>query len=195
MEECEALCTSVGIMVNGQFKCMGTTQHLKNKYGEGYMVEARTRPGMSDRAEDYFKSKWAIGANRGGGGGDSIGQQLTVLGINWLWSASLRNCDDKKWMFDHTSTHFYSIMHIDYASIAQNCARTISNKISKKWNRKIRTNLFIISQILTKPFVLKKSFLFFLLKFLLWHSGLMIVKFQCFCWQIFIRQFLLCFRF
>lgn len=38
MEECEALCTQIGIMVNGQFKCLGSTQHLKSKFGEGYTL-------------------------------------------------------------------------------------------------------------------------------------------------------------
>jgi len=32
MEECEALCTRLAIMVNGQFKCVGSTQHLKSRY-------------------------------------------------------------------------------------------------------------------------------------------------------------------
>ena len=31
MEECEALCTRLAIMVNGQLKCLGSIQHLKNK--------------------------------------------------------------------------------------------------------------------------------------------------------------------
>ena len=31
MEECEALCTRLAIMVNGQFKCLGGIQHLKTK--------------------------------------------------------------------------------------------------------------------------------------------------------------------
>ena len=31
MEECEALCTRMTIMVNGEFKCLGSTQHLKSK--------------------------------------------------------------------------------------------------------------------------------------------------------------------
>ncbi|XP_065052485.1 phospholipid-transporting ATPase ABCA3-like isoform X1 [Rhopilema esculentum] len=35
MEECEALCTRLAIMVNGKFKCLGSIQHLKNKYGKG----------------------------------------------------------------------------------------------------------------------------------------------------------------
>ncbi|XP_027045418.1 ATP-binding cassette sub-family A member 1-like isoform X2 [Pocillopora damicornis] len=41
MEECEALCSRVAIMVNGQFKCLGSPQHLKNKYGDGYTVTLR----------------------------------------------------------------------------------------------------------------------------------------------------------
>ena len=32
MEECEALCTRLAIMVNGQFKCLGSIQHLKSRY-------------------------------------------------------------------------------------------------------------------------------------------------------------------
>ena len=38
MEESEALSTRLGIMVNGQFKCLGSIQHLKNKYGKGYTL-------------------------------------------------------------------------------------------------------------------------------------------------------------
>jgi ABC-type multidrug transport system ATPase subunit len=38
MEECEALCTRLAIMVNGQFKCLGSTQHLKNKFARGYTL-------------------------------------------------------------------------------------------------------------------------------------------------------------
>ena len=41
MEECEALCTRLAIMVNGQFKCLGSPQHLKSKFGEGYTLLAR----------------------------------------------------------------------------------------------------------------------------------------------------------
>lgn len=36
MEECEALCTRLVIMVNGQFKCFGSIQHLKSKFGQGF---------------------------------------------------------------------------------------------------------------------------------------------------------------
>lgn len=35
MEECEALCTRVGIMAAGALRCLGTVQHLKNRFGSG----------------------------------------------------------------------------------------------------------------------------------------------------------------
>ncbi|KAL3055488.1 hypothetical protein OYC64_018206 [Pagothenia borchgrevinki] len=43
MEECEALCTRLAIMVNGTFKCLGTIQHLKYKFGEGYVVTMKMK--------------------------------------------------------------------------------------------------------------------------------------------------------
>ncbi|KAK6167985.1 hypothetical protein SNE40_021899 [Patella caerulea] len=43
MEECDALCTRVAIMVNGSFKCLGSPQHLKNKYGRGYTLICRMK--------------------------------------------------------------------------------------------------------------------------------------------------------
>jgi len=41
MDEAEALSTKVGIMVEGRLKCLGTVQHIKNKYGGGYEVEIK----------------------------------------------------------------------------------------------------------------------------------------------------------
>jgi len=44
MEECEALCTRIGIMTAGRFQCLGSQQHLKTKYGGGYTLELRVGP-------------------------------------------------------------------------------------------------------------------------------------------------------
>ncbi|XP_072041416.1 phospholipid-transporting ATPase ABCA3-like [Amphiura filiformis] len=46
MEECEALCTRLAIMVNGQFKCLGSQQHLKNRFGAGFTVLAKSKFGQ-----------------------------------------------------------------------------------------------------------------------------------------------------
>uniref|UniRef100_A0A182NIG1 ABC transporter domain-containing protein n=1 Tax=Anopheles dirus TaxID=7168 RepID=A0A182NIG1_9DIPT len=50
MEECEALCTRLAIMVNGEFKCLGSTQHLKNKFSEGFLLTVKTRRDQPDAA-------------------------------------------------------------------------------------------------------------------------------------------------
>lgn len=47
MEECDALCTRIVIMVNGNFVCLGSPQHLKNKYGHGYTLFCRM--GLDER--------------------------------------------------------------------------------------------------------------------------------------------------
>jgi ABC-type multidrug transport system ATPase subunit len=42
MEECEALCNRLVIMVEGRFKCLGSPSYLKNKFGIGYIVKIKT---------------------------------------------------------------------------------------------------------------------------------------------------------
>uniref|UniRef100_A0A8C3T374 ATP binding cassette subfamily A member 12 n=1 Tax=Chelydra serpentina TaxID=8475 RepID=A0A8C3T374_CHESE len=39
MEECEALCTRLAIMVNGSFQCLGSLQHIKSRFGRGFTVK------------------------------------------------------------------------------------------------------------------------------------------------------------
>ncbi|GAB0097260.1 ATP-binding cassette sub-family A member 3 [Sergentomyia squamirostris] len=65
MEECEALCSRLAIMVNGEFKCIGSTQHLKNKFSKGYVLviqlkrdmEERLRNAVDATAEEGFSKK------------------------------------------------------------------------------------------------------------------------------------------
>lgn len=47
MEECEALCNRLAIMVNGRFRCIGSTQHLKSKFGKGYHLELKLGAGAT----------------------------------------------------------------------------------------------------------------------------------------------------
>eukprot|EP00475_Leptophrys_vorax_P007273 TRINITY_DN14602_c0_g3_i1.p1 TRINITY_DN14602_c0_g3~~TRINITY_DN14602_c0_g3_i1.p1 ORF type:complete len:523 (-),score=106.60 TRINITY_DN14602_c0_g3_i1:113-1681(-) len=39
MDECEALCDRLAIMVSGRLQCLGSIQHLKGKYGSGYQLQ------------------------------------------------------------------------------------------------------------------------------------------------------------
>lgn len=43
MEECEALCTRIAIMVAGEFKCLGSAQHLKNKFSKGFILTIKMK--------------------------------------------------------------------------------------------------------------------------------------------------------
>ena len=38
MDEAEALCDTIVIMINGKFVCFGSPGHLKQKYGQGYQI-------------------------------------------------------------------------------------------------------------------------------------------------------------
>ena len=62
MEEAEALSTKMGIMVRGGiFRCFGSSQHVKNKYGIGYEIEVKIKKAiysdLQEKAEQYGFSK------------------------------------------------------------------------------------------------------------------------------------------
>ena len=44
----ERVCNRLGIMVNGQFACLGAIQHLKSKFGEGYTVDVKVHHVTND---------------------------------------------------------------------------------------------------------------------------------------------------
>ena len=53
MEEAEALSSKMGIMVKGGiFKCFGTSQHIKDKFGTGFVIEVKAAMPMADEIED-----------------------------------------------------------------------------------------------------------------------------------------------
>ena len=53
MEECEALCTRIGIMVGGVLRCLGSSQRLRTNYGHGYQIEI----GMSIPSSEAQQAK------------------------------------------------------------------------------------------------------------------------------------------
>mmetsp|Transcript_10049 Transcript_10049/g.22007 ORF Transcript_10049/g.22007 Transcript_10049/m.22007 type:complete len:1232 (-) Transcript_10049:333-4028(-) len=54
MEECEALCPRIGIMANGRLRCLGSAQHLKSKFGQGYQVELKVK--LVNRNDNDFRA-------------------------------------------------------------------------------------------------------------------------------------------
>ncbi|XP_052276886.1 ABC-type organic anion transporter ABCA8B-like isoform X3 [Dreissena polymorpha] len=51
MEEADALCSRIAIMVNGKIQCIGSSQHLKHKYGSGYLLEIKLQLAAEEQAD------------------------------------------------------------------------------------------------------------------------------------------------
>ena len=56
MEECEALCARVAIMVNGRMACLGSLEQLKQKYGKGFSVEINASESSMDDVRQFVSS-------------------------------------------------------------------------------------------------------------------------------------------
>eukprot|EP00521_Asterionellopsis_glacialis_P007753 CAMPEP_0195283366 /NCGR_PEP_ID=MMETSP0707-20130614/1928_1 /TAXON_ID=33640 /ORGANISM="Asterionellopsis glacialis, Strain CCMP134" /LENGTH=1953 /DNA_ID=CAMNT_0040342525 /DNA_START=72 /DNA_END=5933 /DNA_ORIENTATION=+ len=71
MEECEALCPRIGIMANGKLRCLGSAQHLKTRFGQGYQVELKIND-VEEEDEDY---KDILAELRGGSSVQEVGDE------------------------------------------------------------------------------------------------------------------------
>jgi ATP-binding cassette subfamily A (ABC1) protein 3 len=64
MEESEALCGRIAIMVGGQFRCLGPTQHLRSKFCQGFTVIVKLRRELNDdsgyvsRVQQYMNKEF-----------------------------------------------------------------------------------------------------------------------------------------
>ena len=54
MDEAETLCKRMGIMVNGEFVCLGKASQIKDKYGYGYEIDIRIKPMNEMQQSEYF---------------------------------------------------------------------------------------------------------------------------------------------
>ncbi|PIK54928.1 putative ATP-binding cassette sub-family A member 3 [Apostichopus japonicus] len=83
MEECEALCTRLAIMVNGQFKCLGSTQHLKTRFGEGYTILARVFPDSPlEPLKEFIRTNFP-GAKLKDEHQNMVHYHITTEGLTW----------------------------------------------------------------------------------------------------------------
>eukprot|EP00106_Octopus_bimaculoides_P004174 XP_014771616.1 PREDICTED: ABC transporter A family member 1-like [Octopus bimaculoides] len=55
MEEADTLCSRVAIIVNGRVQCVGSTQQLKEKYGQGYQLEVKLNVENQSDIDKSFK--------------------------------------------------------------------------------------------------------------------------------------------
>eukprot|EP00850_Spirogloea_muscicola_P017011 SM000142S00525 [mRNA] locus=s142:89468:101029:- [translate_table: standard] len=56
MEECEALCSRVGLMAAGRLVCLGSVQHLKHRFGDEYCLELRQSAGDTAALHDFVSA-------------------------------------------------------------------------------------------------------------------------------------------
>lgn len=61
MEECEALCQRIAIMVGGSMRCLGTAHHLKSLYGNGFQLDVTLAPGhgQSSAFTQWVGQQWS----------------------------------------------------------------------------------------------------------------------------------------
>ncbi|XP_059170705.1 ATP-binding cassette sub-family A member 2-like [Physella acuta] len=55
MEECETLCTRLTIMSKGRLLCLGSPQHLKTKYAQGFTITVHLKPESGFTVDDVIK--------------------------------------------------------------------------------------------------------------------------------------------
>ncbi|RQM23707.1 hypothetical protein B5M09_003923 [Aphanomyces astaci] len=99
MEECQALCSRIGILVSGQLKCLGSAQHLKHKFGRGFTLDIRlgTTTTPSTTAAD-------VGTDGG------VSSKVTAAdmertcmdaGMYERWDKIVRGTGDSGWVLRH----------------------------------------------------------------------------------------------
>eukprot|EP01117_Protostelium_nocturnum_P005730 TRINITY_DN2068_c0_g1_i1.p1 TRINITY_DN2068_c0_g1~~TRINITY_DN2068_c0_g1_i1.p1 ORF type:complete len:1746 (+),score=587.77 TRINITY_DN2068_c0_g1_i1:107-5344(+) len=57
MEEADILGDKVAIMAKGQLQCVGSSLHLKQKFGAGYLVTVGSEPSKTSEVLDFFQSR------------------------------------------------------------------------------------------------------------------------------------------
>ena len=104
MEECEALCNRIGILVSGRLQCLGSIQHLKARYGQGYTIDLNLTLPLEQELYDMQREIMASLASQ---------FQQTVLSANVLNDAMIqylcgadraryemiRTCEGSAWIF------------------------------------------------------------------------------------------------
>ena len=56
MDEAETLCRRMGIMVNGEFVCLGSAQEIKEKYGYGFEIDVRIMPLSEEKMKEIYQT-------------------------------------------------------------------------------------------------------------------------------------------
>jgi len=58
LEEVDALANRVGIMLHGRLRCLGSVQHLKSKFGDGYTLQFRAPAHRAAELHEHLADRW-----------------------------------------------------------------------------------------------------------------------------------------
>ena len=57
------MCTRLAIMVEGKFKCMGSVQHLKTRFGDGYTLTVKLKESSTNAESTWHEPNKQAGFN------------------------------------------------------------------------------------------------------------------------------------
>lgn len=93
MEECEALCPRIGIMAGGKLRCLGSAQHLKSRFGEGYQIEMKVKHPMDQDTDVINTTRLILGNSNA-----PVGTDLEAIDLHRLAESSTLNIDQVRSM-------------------------------------------------------------------------------------------------
>ena len=88
MEECEALCNRITIMVNGSFRCIGTHKEIKDMYGAGRQLTVKLETPLKAEMAD-MQSAWSSIFSAAKDNQGSLGKNSKDLPQAWTGSQDL----------------------------------------------------------------------------------------------------------
>ena len=142
MAECEALCPRIGIMAAGRLRCLGSAQHLKTRFGNGFQVEMKLSDVEPDH-QDFLEAVAQIERSTGvqsyeSESGEPIDVFLnldqtraalqTLTGDLWLASKIASEDPTGYVVYRNASSHVGATLH-EVASFA--CAEMRMQKLEK----------------------------------------------------------------
>merc|ERR1711871_568275 len=126
MEECEALCTRIGIMVGGVMRCLGSAQRLRTKYGRGYQIEiGMAVPNSTSISKECIQLKQLMTSNG----------QVAATDENDRETADMDTNVEATLSSEHINNHF------DDIQLSQENILDIFNKLGKvEWRDRLKSD-------------------------------------------------------
>eukprot|EP00478_Filoreta_tenera_P001345 GABV01001366.1.p1 GENE.GABV01001366.1~~GABV01001366.1.p1 ORF type:complete len:262 (+),score=85.68 GABV01001366.1:34-819(+) len=120
MEEIEALCSRATIMVRGELQCIGTLQHLKNKFGQGYNMEVKTDEDNVANVRQFVERELFEGAILDEHHGGQLHYRLPAQQQDISLASLFSQIEEKKKLL---KIHDYSLSQSSLESIFVNIAK------------------------------------------------------------------------